>query len=676
MPPGALVYMVRAEFLADSAASFTIMTAPVAPEGPAGAFGGYTLLDGLRTASKSWFGKAIMTLVFGVIIVSFAIWGIGDIFRGFGQGKLGVVGSTEISSEAYRYAYQTELQRLQQRLRRVVTNDEARQAGLDRQVLGRLVTEAALDQKAKSLGLAMSDQQLAKSVQDDPGFKDPVTGAFDRARFDAVLRDNGLNERTFVREQKATYLRQEIGQALAGALDTPKVMTAAVDRYRNQARSVDYVLLTPSTAGEAQQPSDEELKKFYEERKAQFVAPQYRKIVTLAVTPTTAAKPADVSDADAQKVYDASKETRFGTPEKRDIQQIVFPNEAEAQAAAEKIKSGASFDSVAAERKLTAKDIDLGSLTRAQVQDPAIAEAAFTLKTGEVSAPIKSKFGVALVRVAKTTPAVVRPFADVAQEIKTEIARDRAKKSVQVLHDKIEDQRAAGKPLAEAAKAAGLEARTIDAIDERGLAPNGLPVPDLVSPADLVRAVFASDIGVDNETISTKDNGYIWFEVQKVDPSRQLSFDEVKDRVSAAWRADATAKKLSDKAAEIVKKLKDGAQLSKIAADEKLELKHNSNVRRTGADGFEPQAIVAVFNQPDHGVGSSAAPGGRMVFQILETSSPEFNPDSQANREMAKQMKALIADDLLTEYVQRLQKDYGVRINEAAVRAATGGADQ
>ncbi|MCC2105815.1 MAG: SurA N-terminal domain-containing protein, partial [Hyphomicrobiales bacterium] len=146
MPPGALVYMVRAEFLADSAASFTIMTAPVAPEGPAGAFGGYTLLDGLRTASKSWFGKAIMTLVFGVIIVSFAIWGIGDIFRGFGQGKLGVVGSTEISSEAYRYAYQTELQRLQQRLRRVVTNDEARQAGLDRQVLGRLVTEAALDQ--------------------------------------------------------------------------------------------------------------------------------------------------------------------------------------------------------------------------------------------------------------------------------------------------------------------------------------------------------------------------------------------------------------------------------------------------------------------------------------------------------------------------------------------------
>lgn len=639
------------------------------------ASGGFLLLDGLRTASKSWFGKAIMTIVFGVIIVSFAIWGIGDIFRGFGQGKLGTVGSVEISSEAYRYAYQTELQRLQQRARRVVTNDEARQAGIDRQVLGRLVTEAALDQKAHSLGLAMSDEQLRKSVEDDPAFKDS-TGAFDRLRFDAILRDNGLNERTFAREQKAIYLRREIGEALAGALEAPQAMISAVDRYRNQARSVDYVLLTPSTAGEAPQPSDDELKKFYEDRKARFVAPQYRKIVTLAVTPTTAAKPQDVSDADAQKLYDTVKESRFGTPEKRDIQQIVFPNEADAKVAYDRIKGGATFEAIAAERKLTTKDIDLGSLSRAQVSDPAIAEAAFALKSGEVSAPIAGKFGVALVRVAQTTPAVVRPFADVAAEIKAEIARDRAKKSVQVLHDKIEDQRASGKPLAEAAKAAGLEARTVEAIDERGVDRNGLPVPDLVASADVVRAVFASDIGVDNETISTKDNGYVWFEVQKVDPSRQLTFDEVKDKVAAAFRADANDKKLADKAAEIVKKLKDGAQLSKIAADDKLELKHNSNVRRTGADGFEPQAIVAVFNQPDHGAGTISAPGGRMVFQILDTATPDFNPDSDANREMAKQLRALVADDLLTEYVARLQKEYGVRINEAAVRAATGGAEQ
>ncbi len=633
------------------------------------------MLDGMRAASQNWLGRTLMAVVMGVIVVSFAIWGIGDIFRGFGQGKLGVVGSTEISAEAYRYAYQTELQRLQQRLRRVVTNDEARQAGLDRQVLGRLVTEATLDQKARSLGLAMSDDQLAKSVQDDPAFKD-ASGAFDRARFDAILRDNGLNERTFVREQKATYLRQEIGEAIAGGVTTPQVMTAAVDRFRNQARSVDYVTLGSAAAGEIASPSDDELKKFYEARKPQFVAPQYRKLVTLAITPATAAKPEDVSDADALKLYDSVKETRFGTPERRDIQQIVFPSEAEAQAAADKIKGGATFDSIAAERKLTAKDTDLGSLSRAQVSDPAVAEAAFALKQGETSAPVKGKFGYALLRVGAIAPAVLKPFADVAKELKGEIARERSKKTVQVLHDKIEDQRASGKPLTEAAKSVGLEARTIDAIDERGLDHNGLPVADLVAPADLVRAAFASDIGVDNETINTKDNGYVWFEVQKIDPSRQLSFDEVKAKVETTWRADAIEKKLVEKAGDIVKRLKGGEQLAKIAADEKLELKHNSNVRRTGADGLEPQAIVAIFNEPDHGAGSATAPGGRLVFQILDTSSPEFNPDSDANRDLAKQLRALVADDMLTQYVQQLEKDYGVKISEAAVRSATGGAEQ
>lgn len=633
------------------------------------------MLDGMRAASQNWLGRTLMAVVMGVIVVSFAIWGIGDIFRGFGQGKLGVVGSTEISAEAYRYAYQTELQRLQQRLRRVVTNDEARQAGLDRQVLGRLVTEATLDQKARSLGLAMSDDQLAKSVQDDPAFKD-ASGAFDRARFDAILRDNGLNERTFVREQKATYLRQEIGEAIAGGVTTPQVMTAAVDRFRNQARSVDYVTLGSAAAGEIASPSDDELRKFYEARKPQFVAPQYRKLVTLAITPATAAKPEDVSDADALKLYDSVKETRFGTPERRDIQQIVFPSEAEAQAAADKIKGGATFDSIAADRKLTAKDTDLGSLSRAQVSDPAVAEAAFALKQGETSAPVKGKFGYALLRVGAIAPAVLKPFADVAKELKGEIARERSKKTVQVLHDKIEDQRASGKPLTEAAKSVGLEARTIDAIDERGLDHNGLPVADLVAPADLVRAAFASDIGVDNETINTKDNGYVWFEVQKIDPSRQLSFDEVKAKVETTWRADAIEKKLVEKAGDIVKRLKGGEQLAKIAADEKLELKHNSNVRRTGADGLEPQAIVAIFNEPDHGAGSATAPGGRLVFQILDTSSPEFNPNSDANRDLAKQLRALVADDMLTQYVQQLEKDYGVKISEAAVRSATGGAEQ
>src|SRR5437660_574039 len=173
------------------------------------------MLQGLRNASQSWYGRAMLAIVMGFIVVSIAIWGIGDIFRGFGSGKLAQVGSVDISTQDYRTAYQNELQRIQRQARRGITNEEARALGLDREVLSRLVTDAALDQKARQLGLAMADEDIAKTIYSDPSFKGP-NGQFDRARFNDALRNYGYSERAFINEQRQTYLRQEILQAVAG----------------------------------------------------------------------------------------------------------------------------------------------------------------------------------------------------------------------------------------------------------------------------------------------------------------------------------------------------------------------------------------------------------------------------------------------------------------------------
>ena len=510
------------------------------------------MLQGLRAASQNWIGRTIMAIVMGFIVVSFAIWGIGDIFRGFGAGKIAQVGSVDISSEAYRTAYQNELQRIQRQARRGITNEEARAIGLDRQVLSRLVTEAALDQKAHQLGLAMADDDIAKTIFNDPSFKGP-NGQFDRARFNELIRNNGYSERAFVNEQRQIYLRQQILQAVAGNLVVPQAMLDAIHRYRDETRSVDYVVLPPSAAGDIPPPTEDVLQKYFDARKQSFRAPEYRKLVTLAVTPSTAANPESVSDADAQKLYDEVKAARFSTPERRDIQQIIFPDEAAASEANAKIKSGASFDSIAADRKLSAKDIDLGLLQKSDIADQALASAAFAVPEGAVSEPVKTAFGFALLHVTKIEPGSTKPFAEVSADLKREIATQRAKGEVQKLHDAIEDQRSAGKTLAEAAKATGLQVRTIDAIDAAGKDKSGKPVGDLVAGPDLIKAAFASDIGVDNETVSTPDGGYVWFEVAGIDPAHERKLDEVKPEVEAAWRADETQRILTQKATDMVK---------------------------------------------------------------------------------------------------------------------------
>jgi peptidyl-prolyl cis-trans isomerase D len=631
------------------------------------------MLQGLRTASQSWFGRAILAIVMGFIVVSFAIWGIGDIFRGFGTGKLAQVGSIDISSQDYRAAYQNELQRLQRQARRAITNDEARAIGLDREVLSRLVTQAALDQKARQLGLAMAEEDLAKAILNDPSFKGP-NGQFDRARFANVLQNYGYSERTFANERRQDYLRQEILQAVAGNMAVPEAMLEAINRYRNETRSVDYVVLPPSAAGDIAAPSQEVLQKYFDERKQTFRAPEYRRLVTLAVTPATAVNPESISDADARKLYDEQKEARFSTPERRAVQQITFPDEAAAAEANAKIKAGANFDSVAADRKLTEKDIDLGLLQKSDIADQALADAAFALPEGGISAPVKTVFGYAILRVTKIEAGSTKPFVEVSADLKREIAAQRAKIEVQKLHDAIEDQRSAGKSLAEAAKSVGLDVRTIDAIDSSGRDKDGKPVEGLVAGPDLLKAAFASDIGVDNDTVNTADGGYVWFEVAGIEPAHERKLDEVKREVEAAWRNDETQRILSQKATDMVKELQGGGEFATLANAASLPLQHSNEVKRSGASGFTPAAIVQVFNVPTGGIGQAAAEGGgRLVFHVLDSVVQPFDPDKPDSKQIAEQLKSGLTEDLISEYVRRLQNDYGVSVNSGALQAATGG---
>jgi peptidyl-prolyl cis-trans isomerase D len=632
------------------------------------------MLDSMRAATQTWIGRAIMTIVMGFIILSFAIWGIGDIFRGFGANDLAKVGGTNVSVDAYRNAYQLELQRLQRQLRRAVTNDEARAFGLDGQVLSRLISEAALDQKARSLDLAISDQQIAKTIVNDDAFKD-AAGHFDKLKFQGLLRDNGFTERSFVTDQRGVYLRRQIADAVSADLDVPKAMRDALHRFQTETRSIDYVVLPPTAAGDIPAPTPEELETYYKAREQNYRTPEYRSLVVLALAPGKLAEKQEVTDADAQKRYDEVKAQRYETPERRTIEQISYPDEATAQAARAQIDAGKSFDDLIAERNLTPKDASLGTVTKASLIDKAVADAAFSLADGQVSAPVKAQFGTVLLHVSNIETANTLPFSAVAGAIKQELAVVRARREMNRLHDEIEDQRASGKSLTEAAKAAGLETRTIEAIDSLAHDKTGFPVPDLPNSLALVKAAFASDVGVDNDTLSTPDGGTIWYEVTAIDPARQQTFDEVKAQVEKAWTADAAAKRLTAKSADWIKKIADGETLASLAAaDGNLEVKHANDVKRGGATGLPQAAIVQVFNVPVKGAESAADGDGRLVFQVLASVVPPLNDQDPELTKLVDQVKGSLVNEILGEYVSQLQKDLGTSINNQAFRAASGSA--
>src|SRR5471032_597265 len=159
------------------------------------------MLRGLRNASSNWLGKTIMAVVMGVLIISFGVWGIADIFRGFGQSTVATVGRTEISTNEFRQLYTDRLQQLGRQFGRPLTMDQARAFGLDRQVLQQTIAEAALDEETRRLGLGQSDAETMRLIFSDPNFKG-LSGNFEPARFQATIRQFGYSEQRYLAEQR------------------------------------------------------------------------------------------------------------------------------------------------------------------------------------------------------------------------------------------------------------------------------------------------------------------------------------------------------------------------------------------------------------------------------------------------------------------------------------------
>jgi len=636
------------------------------------------MLRGIRKASANWLGRAVMAVVLGLIAVSFAIWGIGDIFRGFGRSTVAKIGSTEITVDQFRQIYNDRLQQLSRELGRPISPDQARALQLDQQLAGQLVAEAALDQRARQMRLNVSDAEIARQITNDPAFKG-LNGQFDRARFDQIIRGAGFTEARFTAEQKRLTTRREIAQTVSGEMTLPKTMADALNRYQNEQRAIDYVVLDRAKAGEIAAPTPEVIAKYFDDHKAEFRAPEYRTVVVMSVAPGDLAKPGDVSDVDAKNYYDRNA-TRFGTPERRHIEQIVFPTPEEAQAAATRLeKSELTFEALAKERGLTEKDIDLGTVTKSGIIDQAVANAAFSLKEGETSVPVKGVFGTALVHVLKVEAENIKPFGEVAPEIKQTIATERARGELASRHDKIEDERAAGLRLTEVAQKLGLTARTIEAVDRQGRDPNGNQITGLPG-VDVIGAAFRSDMGVENEPIQMTGGGYVWFEITNVKPSRERTLDEERTRVEERWREDQISERLKGKAAEMVDKLTGGASLNDVAGPEGLAVQTTFGLKRAGnATSMPPSVIEAVFAAAKGGAGSARGKDAteRVVFVLTDITVPGFDAASSEGKRIEETTRRSLSEDLLAQYVGRLQTELGASINmEALRRVASGSSDQ
>jgi peptidyl-prolyl cis-trans isomerase D len=615
-----------------------------------------------------------MATVMGLLSLSFAIWGVGDIFRGYGQSTVATVGHTEITVEQFRQLFNDRLQQVGRQVGRPLTPAQAKGYGLDRSLLQTTIAEATLDETARRMRLGVTDADILKAISSDPNFAG-IDGKFDPARFLQTIRQFGYTEQRYVSEQRKVSLRQQIAGTISAGIEPPQAQLEAISRYRDEQRSVSYVRLGVDQAGKIDPPSPEALTDYYNENKALFRAPEYRKATIVVLSPEEQAKWMQISDEDAKKAFEVSR-ARFETPEKRRVLQIVFPTMDEAKAAREKLAGGLSFADLAKERGLAAADYDLGMVAKSGIIDGAVADVVFKLPVNEVSQPVQGRFGAVLAEVTKIEAGTAPVFETAEPTIKRDLAIERARAAVQDLRNKMEDDRGTGTSVAEAAKKLGLTPVTIEAVDRSGRAPDGKPVTTLPAGTDVLSAIFSSDVGIDSDPLQA-NGGFVWFDVLGITPSREKTLEEAKDQVTARWHDAQVASRLEAKAKEMLDKINAGAKLADLAAADGLKLETATNFKRAdNVVALGGAVIDGAFRLAKDGSdqASGTRPGERIVYTVTDIVTPKFDTASAEAKTLRDSTLRTLTDEQIGQYIAKRESDIGVSINEAAFAQATGSA--
>jgi peptidyl-prolyl cis-trans isomerase D len=624
------------------------------------------MLDSLRNAARSWVAKALLLL----LVASFAIWGISSTVFTAGSNTVMTVGDQQVSPEEFRLAYQREIASLSRQFGTQLTAEQARAFGLQNEVFAQLAAGAALDQLAEDMNLGLSEERLANLIAEDPAFR-ASNGQFNRNLFTSRLRNASIREDDYIEERSKVAVRSQIVEAVSDGFKPPQALIDALKQYRDEVRSVDYVLLSNATIDPVKAPADDVLVAWFEGVKGRYRAPEYRTFAYVKLQPADIAKASSVSDDEVRAEYEKRKDS-YRTHETRTIEQLPFPNKEMADAAATQLKEGnVTFDQLVTDQGKVSADVLLGDFTRETMPDPSFTDPVFKISAaGGTTSVVNGTFGPVILRVTNIRPETTRSFDEVKEELRKQMSLAAASQEVQSAHDRFEDMRSGGTSLEDAAKEMNLKVVTVTS-DASARDQQEQRIADLPSATNLVAEVFRTEPGADTLPVSLGNDGYIWFEVRNVTPERDRPLAEVREKAVADWTAEQQRQALAAKATELKGRLDKGDELAAIAAELGIAVETKQGLRRGAEDAiFGNEAITAAFSGPVATTASALGADGESRILLKVTAVDQATSDALSADQQLQQMAESAGDDMLDQMVNSLKDSYGVSVNQSVADQA------
>ncbi|MCF6198806.1 MAG: peptidyl-prolyl cis-trans isomerase [Hyphomicrobiaceae bacterium] len=394
----------------------------------------------------------------------------------------------------------------------------------------------------------------------------------------------------------------------------------------------------------------------------------------MALSADIVKKSIKISDEDIAKDYKDRIE-QFSIPGKRHIQRMSFIDREKAIEAHKELSKGGDFMAVAKKYGFKEKGADMGFVDKSVLLDSKVSDIAFALQKGKFSDPVASSFSTVIVQVVDIKPGIIqKKLGDVKEQIRIYLLNERASDRLGNLQDTIEDDRAGGKALADIAKDLELEYRTIEAVDRSGQTPKGKDAKGFPRNQLLLKNIFASDVGVENEPVEVNSSGIFWPEVLSVTAERLKKLEEVKKQLIKTWKERQKEAALSKLASASVNALRKGKKLKKLAKKFKAKVKKSKAFTRSQEhDDIPVAAVKQAFVLPVGGIGMNSLAGGkgRVLFKVV--AKGEAKPaDKAVNDTITARLRRALEDDVVGQYIATLRKNYGVSINEKVLARLNG----
>jgi len=555
------------------------------------------MLRYLRENTGNW----IIKIFLGIIVIVFVFLGVGS-FGSKRNDSVATINDEPITIKEYQQAYKAMVDQMRARFGKNLNDDILKALNVKQQALESLIEQKIILTEADKLGITVSKKELQKNLLSIKAFQ--KNGKFNLALYKKVLSLNSLNPEIFEQNQVHSLIQQKVRDLVLSTVNVSDLEAKAWYLFQNTKIAVDYLLFNPNDYVDIH-PDENQIKKFYDENKKNYQSDPKIKAVYLKFSPEDYKNEVTVSETNIKEYYEEHQE-QFKIPQKVEARHILIkvdndaPEEKVKEAEKQALKiyqmavKGQDFQKLARQYSQgPSKDSGgyLGVFEKKAMVKP-FGDKVFSMKPGEISKPVRTRFGWHIIKLMAKFDASIQTLAQVSEKIKKELAKQEMQNFAYDKAGEAFDAVIDGDDFEQVALIANKKFTTTR---EFTIAGDGL---DMADNAEFAKAAFNLSLDDISDVKQLGDSYYLIKVIKKIAPVVQ-EFDLVKDRVTKELTAKLQIEKARQDARSYLAKALDANALDQLAREGHLKLKSTKlftrNSRIEGI-GNSPEFIRASFS--------------------------------------------------------------------------------